>query len=152
MKSKSRIRILALFVSAFAILSANWALAANPGKVRQLSQGTSAKISGTILSRDGDLVRVRDKKSGDAVVVRISEATKVERTKSKFPFYRRVDMDVTALLPGLKIEAEGVGNSAGQLDAQKISFSPDDFAVEVAQEQQLLANKASTQDAQATAD
>jgi hypothetical protein len=44
-------------------------------------------------------------------------------------------MDVTALVPGLNIEAEGVGNSVGQLDAQKISFSPDDFAIEVAEEQ-----------------
>jgi outer membrane protein OmpA-like peptidoglycan-associated protein len=61
-------------------------------------------------------------------------------------------MDVTALLPGLTIEAEGVGNSVGQLDARKISFSPDDFAIEVAQEQQILANKVSTERAQASAD
>jgi outer membrane protein OmpA-like peptidoglycan-associated protein len=86
------------------------------------------------------------------VVVRINDSTKVERTKYKFPFYRHTDMDVTALLPGLNIEAEGVGNSAGQLDAHKISFSPDDFAIEVAQEQQVLANKASTARAQASAD
>jgi outer membrane protein OmpA-like peptidoglycan-associated protein len=79
-----------------------------------------------ILSRDGDLIRVRDKKSSEVVVVRIDNATKIERTKFKFPFYRHVDMDVTALLPGLNIEAEGVGNPAGQLEAHKIYFSPDD--------------------------
>lgn len=35
---------------------------------------------------------------------------------------------------------------------QKISFSPDDFAVEVAEEQQTVANKAAAQNAQARAD
>jgi outer membrane protein OmpA-like peptidoglycan-associated protein len=105
-----------------------------------------------ILSRDGDLIRVRDKKSGEVVVVRIDDNTKVERTKYNLPFYRHFDMDVTALLPGLTIEAVGVGNWDGQLDASKISFSPDDFAIEVAEEQQILANKASTERAQASAD
>ncbi len=51
-------------------------------------------------------------------------------------------MDVTAMLPGLTISAEGVG-SKGQLDANKITFNPDSFAVEVAEEQQIEANKAS---------
>jgi outer membrane protein OmpA-like peptidoglycan-associated protein len=142
-----------LFIYACAvILVANHALAASAGKTRQLSQGESAKVSGLILSRDGDLIRVHDKKSGEVVVIRIDDTTKVERTKFKFPFYRHVDMDVTALLPGLNIEAEGVGNSAGQLEAHKISFTPDDFAIQVAEEQQVLANKASTQRAQASAE
>lgn len=61
-------------------------------------------------------------------------------------------MDVTALLPGLTIEADGVANSNGQLEASKISFTPDDFAIEVAQQQQqVLANKAAAQNAQSTA-
>jgi outer membrane protein OmpA-like peptidoglycan-associated protein len=142
-----------LFVSACAvILVTNLALATSAGKARQLSQGMSARVSGLILSRDGDLIRVHDNKSGEVVVIRIDDTTKVERTKFKFPFYRHIDMDVTALLPGLSIEAEGVGNSVGQLDAHKISFTPDDFAIEVAEEQQVLANKASTQRAQASAD
>src|SRR4029077_8403200 len=128
------------------------ALAANAGGARQLSQGESARVSGLILSRDGDIIRVHDKKSGEVVVITIEDATKVERTKFKFPFYRHIDMDVTALLPGLSIEAEGVGNSVGQLAAHRISFTPDDFAIEAAEEQQVLANKASTQRAQASAD
>jgi outer membrane protein OmpA-like peptidoglycan-associated protein len=144
--------MLMLFVYACAvILVANHALAVSTGKERQLSQGKSAKVSGLILSRDGDLIRVHDKKSGEVVVITIEDTTKVERTKFKFPFYRHIDMDVTALLPGLNIEVEGVGNSVGQLEAHKISFTPDDFAIEVAEEQQVLANKESTQHAQASA-
>jgi len=141
-----------LFAYAFAaILSLNHGLADSAGKARQFSQGESAKVSGLILSRDGELIRVHDKKSGELVVVRIDDSTKVERNKYKFPFYRHVDMDVTALLPGLNIEAEGVGNSVGQLDARRVWFSPDDFAIEVAEEQQILANKVSTERAQASA-
>ena len=153
MKSNNRNCMLMLLVYACAIiLPANHALAAGPGKIRPLSNGEGAKVSGLILSRDGDLIRVRDKKSGEVVVVRIDDNTKVERTKYNLPFYRHFDMDVTALLPGLTIEAVGVGNWDGQLDASKISFSPDDFAIEVAEEQQILANKASTERAQASAD
>jgi len=152
-KSNNRHWMLMLFVYAFAIiLVANHALAASAGKARQLSQGERAKVSGLILSRDGDLIRVHDKKSGEVVVIQIEDTTKVERTKYKFPFYRHVDMDATALLPGLNIEAGGVGNSAGQLDAHKISFSPDDFAIEVAEEQQVVANKAAAQRSEASAD
>ena len=152
MKSNNRHWMLMLFVYACAvILVANHALAVSTGKARQLSQGESAKVSGLILSRDGDLIRVHDKKSGEVVVITIEDTTKVERTKFKFPFYRHIDMDVTALLPGLNIEVEGVGNSVGQLEAHKISFTPDDFAIEVAEEQQVLANKESTQHAQASA-
>ena len=151
MKSNNR-NWMMLFAYAFAaILSLNHGLADSAGKARQLSQGESAKVSGLILSRDGELIRVHDKKSGELVVVRIDDSTKVERTKYKFPFYRHVDMDVTALLPGLNIEAEGVGNSVGQLDARRVWFSPDDFAIEVAEEQQILANKVSTERAQASA-
>jgi outer membrane protein OmpA-like peptidoglycan-associated protein len=152
-KSNNRNWMLMLFVYACAvILFASHALTATGDEARQLPQGESAKVSGLISSRDGDLIRVRDKKSGEVVVIKIGDSTKIERTKYKFPFYRHTDMDVTALVPGLNIEAEGVGNSVGQLDAQKISFSPDDFAIEVAEEQQVLANKASSARAQASAD
>lgn len=120
-------------------------------KTVQLAAGENAKVRGTILSRDGDLMRVLDKKSGDIVVVNIKDDTKVERKQHRVLFFRHTDMDVTAMVPGLTIEAEGQGNSKGQLDAGKIVFTPDAFAVEVAQEQQVLGNKAAAQQAQSTA-
>jgi len=60
-------------------------------------------------------------------------------------------MDATAMVPGLTIDAEGVGNSKGQLVANKITFTPDEFAIEVAEEQQIMANKAAAANAQTTA-
>jgi outer membrane protein OmpA-like peptidoglycan-associated protein len=84
--------------------------------------------------------------------VNITDNTRIERKKHSVLFPRHTDMDVTAMVPGLTIEAEGVGNSKGQLDADRISFTPDEFAVEVAQQRQIVANKAAAQNAQSTAD
>jgi len=144
-------KLSALLCAIATILITSSAFAAT-GKTRQLTPGEKAKMSGLILSRHGDLVRVRDKKSHEVITVGIGDATQIERKNHKLPFYRHTEMDVTALIPGLTIEAEGVANSNGQLEASKISFTPDDFDIEVAQQQQVLANKAAAQNAQSTAD
>jgi outer membrane protein OmpA-like peptidoglycan-associated protein len=121
-------------------------------ETRQLAAGEKATVTGAILTRDGDLIRVLDKKSSKVVVVNINDDTKIERKQHRVVFFRHTDMDVTAMVPGLTIQAEGVGNSKGQLGAAKIVFTPDSFAVEVAQEQQVLANKEAAEGAQSTAD
>jgi outer membrane protein OmpA-like peptidoglycan-associated protein len=141
----------ALLYAIAIVLITSSAFAATTNKTRQFVQGEKAEVSGLIVSRDGDLVRIRGKKAGEVIVVSIGDTTHIERKQPKFPFYRHTELDVTALLPGLTIEAEGVGNSTGQLEASKISFTPDDFAIEVAQEQQVLADKSSAQNAQSTA-
>ena len=116
----------------------------------QITADKKTTIKGTIKSRNGDLINVKDAKTSSIVVVSVTDGTQIVRKKGAFKF-RRSDMDVTALVPGLGIEAEGVGNAQGQLNAKKISFSPDDFAIEVAEEQQIEANQAAVQKAQATA-
>ena len=113
--------------------------------------GEKAKVKGTIMSRKGDLVKVQDTKTGASAIVKITDDTRIVRNKSKVLFHRHEDMDVTAMVPGLTINAEGVGNSSNQLEASKIAFSPDEFAIEVAQQQQIDANKTATADAQSTA-
>ena len=133
------------------ILLTNFNVAAASSQAFQIAPGSKAEVKGSILSREGDLVRVREKKSGAIVVVNITDDTKIERKKSKALFFRHADMDVTAMVPGLTIEAEGVGNSQGQLDAKRISFTPDEFAIEVAEEQQVQASQAAAQNAQSTA-
>ena len=123
--------------------------ASTPG-ARQIKADEKSKVSGTIVGRSGDLVRVKDKKTGQLVVVSISDTT-IERKKGKVEFFRHQDMDVTAMVPGLTIEAEGIGNAKGQLAANKITFIPDEFAIEVAEEQQITANKSAAANAQTTA-
>jgi outer membrane protein OmpA-like peptidoglycan-associated protein len=124
------------------------AAASNPP---QISSGQKAKIKGTIVSRNGDLIKVKDKKTGTLVVVSLVDGTKIERNTGRVVFFRGKDMDITAMLPGLTIEAEGVGNANGQLEASKITFTPDEFAIEVAEEQQIMANQAAAAKAQSTA-
>ena len=140
-----------LLCASSAVLLAALAFAVTD-KTRQLAAGEKAKVTGTIVSRDGDLMRVLDKKSGELVLVKLDDNTKVERKQHRVLFFRHSDMDVTAMVPGLTIHAEGLGDAKGQLDAKTIVFTPDAFAVEVAQQQQLLANKAAAQQAQSTAD
>src|ERR1700761_1576939 len=121
------------------------------GYAQTFTSGQKGKVKGDILSRSGDLVKVQDKKTGSPVIVKITDDTKVLRDKSKVSFRRHEAMDVTALVPGLVIDAEGVGNAANQLEASKITFSPDAFAIEVAQQQEIDANKAAAGKAQSTA-
>jgi len=114
-----------------------------------ISDGQKAKVEGTVISRDGNLVKVVDKKDGSTVAVKVTDTTKFERKKGLFDHKK---MDVTAMVPGLTIKAEGVGNAEGQLEANKIKFNPDAFAVTVAQQKQIMDNKAAVGRAQTTAD
>jgi len=85
-------------------------------KTRQLAAGDKARVTRAILSRHRDLVHARDKKSGE-VVVNITDNTRIEGKQPSVRSPRHTDMDVTVVVPGLTIEAEGVGDSNGQLDA-----------------------------------
>jgi outer membrane protein OmpA-like peptidoglycan-associated protein len=112
-----------------------------------LPAGQNVKVTGRILSRNGDAVRIKDNKSGQFVVVNITDNTKIERKRGHLQFLRHTDMDVTALVPGLTIEAEGRGDAKGRLEAERISFNPDEFAVEVAEQQEVIANRKAAKEA-----
>jgi len=105
----------------------------------QIKSGHKAKVTGPIMSRDGDFLIVRDQKANVFVVIGITGHTRIERTKKGFQF-RHPDMDVTALVPGLTVKAEGVGNVRGELDAREIAFDPGEFGRETASGQQIVAS------------
>lgn len=113
--------------------------------------GEKVKVTGLIRSRSGDTVRIKDKKSGQLFVVTITDKTRIERKKGHLQFLRHADMDVTALVPGLTIEAEGRGDARGRLEAEKISFSPDEFAVAVVQQQEIVADRKIAKEADSAA-
>jgi outer membrane protein OmpA-like peptidoglycan-associated protein len=108
-----------------------------------------AKVTGVIQSRNGDLVTIKVKKTGATAVINLNDGTKIERKKD-FRL-RHADMDITAMVPGLTIDVDGVGNGQGQLNAEKITFDPNVFDVEVAEEKQIQSNQASAAHAQTTA-
>ena len=82
------------------MLIASLMYASTPPK--QIPNGKKAKVTGTIVSRNGDMVNVKEKKTNDMVVVNLTDNTKIEREKGALRM-RRADMDVTAMLPGLTI-------------------------------------------------
>jgi hypothetical protein len=135
-------RVCVVLLTVLALASAGFA---------QITSGQKAKVKGQITSRKGDVVKIQDDKTGSPVLVKITDDTKIIRDKSKVAFHRHEDMDVTAMVPGLTIAAEGVGNADNQLEASKITFSPDAFAIEVAQQQEINANKSAASNAQTTA-
>jgi outer membrane protein OmpA-like peptidoglycan-associated protein len=116
---------------------------------QQFEAGKKAKVSGIIQSRNGDLVTIKVKKTGSTAVINLNDGTKIERKKD-FRM-RKADMDITAMVPGLTIDAEGIGNGSGQLNAEKITFDPNVFDIEVAEEKQIQANQAASAKAQSTA-
>jgi outer membrane protein OmpA-like peptidoglycan-associated protein len=138
----------ALYVVTCIMLLATLMYATTPPK--QIPNGKKAKVTGQIMSRNGDLVNITEKKTGMMVVVDLTDNTQIQREKGALRM-RRSDMDVTAMVPGLNITAEGVGNAQGQLVASKISFNPDVFEIEVAQQQEIDATQKATEQAQATA-
>ena len=105
----------------------------------QIKSGHKAKVTGPIMSRDGDFLIVRDQRANVFVVIAMTDRTRIERTEKGFKF-RHPYMDVTALVPGLTVEAQGVGNVRGGLDASKIAFDPGEFGGEKARGQQILTN------------
>lgn len=118
---------------------------------RQIVGDQKAKIKGMIRSRSGDLLKVYDKKAGSTVIVLLTDSTKIERNKHKYEYFGAQDVDVTVLVPGLNIVAEGIGNAKNQLVAKTITFHPDTFAIEVAEEKQIMANQSASAKAQSTA-
>jgi hypothetical protein len=75
-----------LFCAGSALLLAALAFAA-AHETRQLAAGEKATVTGAILSRDGDLIRVLDKKSNEIVVVNINDNTNIERKQHHVVFF-----------------------------------------------------------------
>jgi hypothetical protein len=89
-------------------------------ETRLVEAGKKARVTGRIVSRNGNLVNIYDKSSGDVVVVNLNASTKIERRHGKILFFRHTQMDKTALIPGLPIVVEGPGNAEGQIEADKV--------------------------------
>ena len=119
------------------------------GAAENFQPDKKAKVTGVIQSRNGDLITIKVKKTGDTAVINLNDGTKIERKKDLR--LRHADMDITAMVPGLTIDVDGVGNGQGQLNAEKITFDPNVFDIEVAEEKQIQANQASAAHAQTTA-
>ncbi len=88
---------------------------------RTFTAGQQVKVDGVIVSRAGDVIKVRG--TDDSIgTVDLTNATKIQLKHGIFG--RKTAMDLQALVPGLQVEAQGKGNDRGELVAEKVIFDP----------------------------
>ena len=80
------------------------------------------KVAGVIVSRDGDVIKLRADDNSVGTVDLTSD-TKIQLRHGAV-FHRKSAMDSSSLLPGLHIEAQGKGNERGELIADRVTFDP----------------------------
>src|SRR5215510_1272399 len=97
-----------------------WAAAAALAEPGTVSLGEKAKLEGVITARDGDSMTVKTDHGN--VVARLTANTDVKVKKGRLGLIKE-GAAATALIPGLKVSAEGVGDEHGQLIATKVRFS-----------------------------
>ncbi len=85
----------------------------------------SLKVEGFIESRSGETMVVKSSDSTKTIVV-LTDSTQVGEVQGALKV-RRKQMSMAALIPGLRIKAEGTLNSDNQLVAEKISFKGNDL-------------------------
>ena len=85
----------------------------------------AVKIEGVIVGRSGDEVIVRFG-SGAELAFMLTDNTQVSQVGGLFNA-RRKQLAMAALIPGLKVKAEGVYNEQRQVLATKINFKGDDL-------------------------
>ena len=89
-----------------------------------ISLGEKAKIEGVIVGRDGDHMTV--KADSGNVVARLTANTDVKVKKGRLGILKE-GAAATALIPGLKVSVEGVGDENGQIIATKVRFGSGDL-------------------------
>ena len=90
-----------------------------------VTNGERVKVKGLIVGRDSDTFTLRTLDSGDLTVV-LTDDTKVVQPKGLLKV-RKQEMGMAALIPGLKIEVEGIGDPQSRVVASTIKFSKDDL-------------------------
>ena len=89
-----------------------------------MSLGQKAKLDGIISGRSGDTMTVKTDQGN--VVGLLTENTDVSARKGRLGLIRK-GAAATALIPGLKVEVEGVGDDKGRLIATKVRFLSGDL-------------------------
>ena len=117
-------RILCVLTLALAVTVTGYAQAT---KVMSVPAGQKMNIEGVILNVDGDMLMVRT--FGNAVYkIFISGSTDIKERKSNFMRGAK-KYSVVDLVPGLQLEAKGLGMNSGALAATEVRFRNDDHIV-----------------------
>jgi len=107
-------------ISALVLVAAPLALGVE-NNTRTFTAGQQVKVQGVIISRDGDVLKLRA--NDDSIgTIDLTDATKIQLKHGIFG--RKTAMDLQSLVPGLSVEAQGKGNDKGELVADKVIFDP----------------------------
>jgi OmpA-OmpF porin, OOP family len=112
--NRTKFQVVSRMVAAFIVLAFSTALAAQV-----------VKIEGIIKARSGDEMIVQVNESAEQAFL-LTDTTKVQQVGGLFKASRK-DMSMAALIPGLKVKAEGTFNADRQLVAKSVKFSGDDL-------------------------
>src|SRR5271154_4909003 len=82
-------------------------------------------IQGVINGRSGATMTLQTQDSGNVVVV-LTPSTEVDEVEGVLKF-RKKEMAVTALIPGLPVQVQGSYNAQNQLVADTVRFKGDDL-------------------------
>ena len=96
-------------------------------ETRRVAEGeTFKKFRGIVVKRDADWFTIADTSGGPQTVVLLTSSTEVKSHK-KGAFRGSRQYEASYILRGLRLEVDGVGNSEGQLVADKIRFDEQDL-------------------------
>lgn len=110
-----------LATAAQILLASTLCMARVTPNTRTFTAGENAKVQGVIVSREGDTLKLRA--SDDSIgTVDLTSSTKIQLKHGWFG--HKTAMDLSSLVPGLQIQAEGQGNEKGELVANKVVFDP----------------------------
>lgn len=99
--------------------------AQNNARQRTVTSGMKMKVTGVVTERNGDTFVIRDLYGVDTNVT-LTPGTTVKEKKSN-PFRGSKTYSSENIMRGLNLDVEGRGDSSGNLVAEKVRFSDNDF-------------------------
>jgi outer membrane protein OmpA-like peptidoglycan-associated protein len=121
-----RILVIATVAIAFMFAGAIETLAQD-ANISKVANGQKVKkFRGVVTKRQGEMFMMGDTMGGSQTVVIMTAATEVKSHKQGF-FRGSKEYGQTYVLRGLRLEVDGVGNSEGQIVADKIRFDEQDL-------------------------
>lgn len=131
MRNRKSIAALVTLALAMVLIIAFGAAAQNADNTRpvQVPEGTKQKIQGVVSLRTGDTFKVRDV-DGSETTVLLTSATKVTSHGLSKKGY-----EVTYIMKGLRLQAQGKGDAEGKLVADWVRFDEQDLRSAQALEQ-----------------
>jgi outer membrane protein OmpA-like peptidoglycan-associated protein len=133
-QSKKSITMLVAFACAITLVTAVRSLAQSASNARPVSvpQGEKQKVQGVVSIRNGDMFKVRDPGGAETTVLLTSDTDVTSHSRG---LKGKKDYPVTYIMKGLRVQAQGRGDSEGNLAAEWVRFDEQDLRAAQALEQ-----------------